>query len=107
MAGVEADLNAGPLRKTSRVRPQGGQKPQVIQHGRPQFPREPVHGFDHLLQQGLGIGQLLIPAVAVDVRSFLQHGEVDADGGQDLPDFIVQLAADPFSFFFLHVQDAA
>jgi hypothetical protein len=41
----------------------------------------------------------------IDRRLFLQRRELDVDGGQGLPDLVVELAADPLALELLGGQD--
>jgi hypothetical protein len=82
-----------------------GNQSQVIQRGRTQFPGKPMNHVHRLLHQKLRPFDLFLELLWV-ARCFPGQGrQVDIDAHQALGDFIMQLAADSFSFLLLRVQN--
>src|SRR3954463_206668 len=100
----KADAQTGVFAEISHIGLQSGNKPEVIQHGGPEFASETVDALHGLLQQLLEIGHF-----ADDIGGgplLLQHGEIYTNSSKRLAYFIVQLAADALALLLLGHQNA-
>ena len=100
----EVGVNFRPFGKVGDEGLEGGNQPQVVQHGGAQFAGETMDDIDRFFHQPLGMRDVpaKIPGVA---RGFArQGGEVDIDAHEGLDDFVMQLPADALAFLFLGQQ---
>ena len=105
--GREAHADAGSLHEPLHVGLEGGNEPEVVQHGRAEVAGEAVDDLDGFGHQLLRVGDFIVKIAGVGRGLDAQGGEPEIDAGEGLGDDVVQFPADLFALLFLGGEETA